>query len=260
MRSTIVRRASAAFAIAALTLVAGGTPALAQTAQQGSAYSKAQLLDGVVGAVSPKVEYEPGGKIFQPAVVIPGLVGLELDGLGLEAGGQKEAGKSWANFKGADARATVGIPGALKIVVEEAALDTYCTADGTAVNAGGSTVRVNVSVFGPFNVPIANIPINSPVGNNFGVAIPGGLAEVMLNKVVDDGNGKITASALSVKAAGIGVELGKVVCGPNAPGPVIPLMSSVGAGLGVLVLGGVGTAAVFALNSRRRRNNMPMAS
>ncbi|GIG88498.1 choice-of-anchor P family protein [Plantactinospora endophytica] len=154
---------------------------------------------------------------------------------------------------GAEVDLVLGVVAGATIALTADAIYATCeatsapTADGAAslVNA-----RITSTVLG-IETTLLNLSPNP--AQNTGLTLPG-LLNVVLNAQTSSGPGQIDVTALQIEAISgllVSLDVGNVVCGPNAIAPPIPVIPLAGAPIAAGTLGLVAVGGFLRHRSRR---------
>ncbi len=272
-------------------LVAGATPALADTSQATAQAAKLTLLGGtlvdtgVVTASNDGTQPNPGTVTgnTNPGLSVLGAQTLLTAGLLVQQAAANNNGTSaaCAGVVGAGGTIQIGpagnclVQGAAPggVVIDAGALLTVsadailaqCTAASNGPNGPGSTtasatlVNAQVKLAGVTILTLPVLPAANGIAINLPPAVPPLVPSIIgltLNKQVPaagPGVPSTTVTALDLNVLGtvLRVELGKVTCGPNAITPAIPMIPLKGLPISLATAGLVGVAALVV--HRRRR-------
>jgi len=271
-------------------LVAGASPALADTSAATAQAAKLTLLGGtlldtgtvtanndgtianpgtVVGNTNPGLGTLPGQTLLTAGVLVQ-QAAANNDGTSaacagvVGAGGNIQIGPAGNCLVQGAAPGGVVIDAGNLLTITADAILAQCTATSNPpAGPGGTTasttlVNAQVKLAG---VTILTLPVN-PAPNGIALQLPPAIPPLVpsliglsLNEqtpVAGPGVPSTTVTALDLNVLGttVRVELGKVTCGPNAIAPVVPMIPLKGV---PIALATVGAAGVVALTVHRRR-------
>ncbi|MDG4786353.1 choice-of-anchor P family protein [Micromonospora sp. WMMD1102] len=270
----------------ALATVAGCTaavlaasPALADTSQVSASALQITLLGGTVassgtftasntdgGSETTSGDPDPllsvlGGQTVITAGVL-GQYGRALFG-GVSRGCAGVVGTGGAFVVGADGTCVVdngaevdfvlGTVGLATISLTADAIYATCEATSTPTASGAASLvnaRITSTVLG-IETTLLSLPANPPP--NTGLTVPG-LVNLLLNAQTSSGPGQIDVTALQLEALSgtlVSLEVGNVICGPNAIAPPIPVIPLAGAPIAAGALGLVAVGGLLRYRNRR---------
>ncbi|MEN3615644.1 choice-of-anchor P family protein [Plantactinospora sp. ZYX-F-223] len=154
---------------------------------------------------------------------------------------------------GSEVDLTLGVVAGATIALTADAIYATCEATSTPTANGAASLvnaRITSTVLG-VETTLLNLPANPPP--NTGLTVPG-LLNILLNAQTSSGPGQIDVTALQIDAlAGslVSLEVGNVICGPNAIAPPIPVIPLAGAPIAAGTLGLVAVGGFLRHRIRR---------